>query len=105
MQITGLTTHRSALRNLPYPYLGIAALLVAGLVTSVMLHWNERLYFYLTHQTGFAAHDVANRSLSDYSAVVDAKPVRGIKQNLSAVSYDGDQIVYLPSSTADPPSW
>jgi len=89
MQITGLTAHRATLRNLCY--FGMAALLLASLVVSVMLHWNERLYFYLTQQSGFAEHGAVNRGLAGYSVVIDAKPVQGINQNLSAVSYDGEQ--------------
>jgi len=68
---------------------GLAALLL-GLAVSVVLHWDERLYFYLTRQMHVSGQDLANRWLPAYRVVIDAKPVEGIARNLSAITYDAD---------------
>ncbi|MCQ4326468.1 SdiA-regulated domain-containing protein [Pseudomonas stutzeri] len=68
---------------------GLAALLL-GLAVSVVLHWDERLYFYLTRQMHVTGQDLANRWLPAYRVAIDAKPVEGIARNLSAITYDAD---------------
>ena len=91
MQINPYTAQLlTALLNRHYRLLGLAALLAAGLATGVALHWNERLYFYLTSEMNGSRDNAANLWLPGYGAVIDAKPVEGIRKNLSAVTYDAD---------------
>ncbi|PKM00475.1 MAG: DNA-binding protein [Gammaproteobacteria bacterium HGW-Gammaproteobacteria-9] len=91
MQTSFYSSHRlGALLRRRYGLFGLLVLLSACVVTAVALHWNERLYFNLTQLINVTGQDVANRWLPGYAVVIDGKPVRGISQNLSAVSYDAD---------------
>ncbi len=91
MQTSPITTQSTSIwRSRRYPVLGLAALVIAGLATGVTLHWNERLYFYLTRQMSVTGNDLSNRWLPGYAVAIDGKQVEGISRNLSAVSYDGD---------------
>jgi len=91
MQINPHPTQRmTTLRNGRYRLFGLAALLAAGLATTVALHWNERLYFYLTSEVNGSGDNAANRWLPDYGVMIDAKPIEGIRKNLSAITYDAD---------------
>ncbi len=62
----------------------------AVLVISAVLHWDERLYFYLTSQVNTVAPAPGDLWLPDYQVLLDAKPINGIRKNLSAISYDRD---------------
>ena len=73
-----------------YRLFGLLALLLIGLGASIALHWNERLYFHLTHQWNVSAHDPALRWLPGYRVAIDARPIEGISRNLSAITYDSD---------------
>lgn len=73
-----------------YRLFGLLALLLIGLGVSIALHWNERLYFHLTHQWNVSAHDPALRWLPGYRVAIDARPIEGISRNLSAITYDSD---------------
>jgi len=64
MQTSPITTQSTSIwRSRRYPVLGLAALVIAGLATGVTLHWNERLYFYLTRQMSVTGNDLSNRWL------------------------------------------
>ena len=65
-----------------YRLFGLLALLLIGLGVSIALHWNERLYFHLTHQWNVSAHDPALRWLPGYRVAIDARPIEGISRNL-----------------------
>ena len=65
------------------------ALLLIGLGVSIALHWNERLYFHLTHQWNVSAHDPALRWLPGYRSTTPDRS-GGISRNLSAITYDSD---------------
>lgn len=66
MQINPHPTQRiTALRNRRYRLFGLAALLAAGLATSVALNWHDRLYFYLASQMDTSGDNAANRWLLD----------------------------------------
>ena len=58
-----------------YRLFGLLALLLIGLGASIALHWNERLYFHLTHQWNVSAHDPALRWLPGYRVAIDARPI------------------------------
>ena len=91
MQIQPFTTQRIAMRpGRRYRLLGLLAMLLIGVGVSIALHWNERLYFHLTHQWNVSAHDPALRWLPGYRVAIDARPIEGISRNLSAITYDND---------------
>ncbi|WP_348983392.1 SdiA-regulated domain-containing protein [Pseudomonas oligotrophica] len=91
MQIHPSIAQRIGIRPGPrYCLFGLLAVLLVGLGVSVALHWNERLYFHLTHQLSVARHDPALRWLPGYRVEIDARPVEGIRRNLSAITYDRD---------------
>lgn len=71
----------------------LVALLGAGtgLAVSEHEHWDERLEFDIRSGLNASAAPGKNISLPDYRAYIDAKPVKGIEKNLSAVAYDYDQ--------------
>lgn len=60
-------------------------------VASQTYHWDERLFFGLKSQLSISAWQGKSIWLPDYAAFIDAKPVKGIEQNLSSVAYDYDQ--------------
>src|SRR5690606_11131682 len=73
-----------------YRWLGLGLLLAIGLTVGVALHWDERLYFNLTHAAPVAGAETTDRWLPDYRVLIEAKPVAGITRNLSAITYDRD---------------
>lgn len=89
MQISLYPGQRLKLRFGRRRLFGLLALLV-GLGVGVALHWDERLYFYLTQQMNVTDQGVANRWLPAYRVQIDAKPIEGIARNLSAITYDTD---------------
>lgn len=89
MQISLYPGQRLKLRFGRRRLFGLLALLV-GLGVGVALHWDERLYFYLTRQMNVTDQGVANRWLPAYRVQIDAKPIEGIARNLSAITYDTD---------------
>lgn len=91
MQTGSYNTQRlGVLLRRRYRLAGLAVLLLAFVATALALHWNERLYFYMTRQMD-VTHDVsADRWLPGYEVEIDGKPVAGVKRNLSAITYDRD---------------
>ncbi|MCQ4320488.1 SdiA-regulated domain-containing protein [Stutzerimonas stutzeri] len=90
MQTSLYNAQRLPLRRRRYHLVGLAGLLLTVLATALALHWNERLYFYLTHQLNVSGDAAVDRWLPDYRVVIDGKPVEGIERNLSAITYDAD---------------
>lgn len=91
MQISPYAMQRmTALISRRYRLFGLIVLLIAGLATSVLLHWNDRLYFYLTSEMNIRGDASVNRRLPDYAVVIDGKPIEGIRKNLSSITYDTD---------------
>ncbi|AHY41670.1 SdiA-regulated domain-containing protein [Pseudomonas stutzeri] len=91
MQIHPTTAQRIGLRvGRSYRLFALLALLLIGLGMSIALHWNDRLYFYLTHQLNVRVFDPALRWLPGYRVVIDAKPIQGVPRNLSSITYDAD---------------
>ncbi len=90
MQTSIYNTQRLPQRRRRYHLLGLVGVLLAVLATALALHWNERLYFYLTQQLNVSGDAAVNRWLPDYRVVIDGKPVEGIERNLSAITYDAD---------------
>lgn len=80
---------RSAWRRLLPWGLGLG-LLAAGAVV-VHQHWHQRAYYHFATQAHAA--EWAGRSiwLPDYRVTIDAKPVKGIDSDLSAIGYDFDR--------------
>ncbi|MDH4612648.1 SdiA-regulated domain-containing protein [Pseudomonas sp. BN102] len=54
-------------------------------------HWDERLFFDLKSHLNASVWKGKSIWLPGYSAYIDAKPVKGIEQNLSSIVYDYDQ--------------
>lgn len=80
----------NALPKRAYRWPGLGLLLAIGLTVGVALHWDERLYFNLTHAAPVAGAETTDRWLPDYRVLIEAKPVAGITRNLSAITYDRD---------------
>ncbi|SDG71907.1 Uncharacterized protein YjiK [Pseudomonas benzenivorans] len=70
--------------------LGLLAIIGIGFAVSEFNHWDERLFFDLKSQFNAATWKGKSIWLPDYKVVIDAKPVKGIEQNLSAIVYDHD---------------
>lgn len=73
-----------------YRAVGLLVALAVFLATALALHWNERLYFYLTRQMDVTRDVSADRWLPGYQVDIDGKPIAGIERNLSAITYDRD---------------
>lgn len=71
--------------------LGLSVIIGIGLAVSEFNHWDERLFFDLKSQVDAAAWQGKSIWLPDYKVFIEAKPVKGIEQNLSAIVYDNDQ--------------
>lgn len=71
----------------------LGMLLIASLCVGIseFHHWDERFYFYVKSQLNAAAWSGKSIWLPDYEVYIEAKPVKGIEQNLSAIVYDYDQ--------------
>ncbi len=77
----------NALPKRVYRWLGLGLLLAIGVTVGVALHWDERLYFHLTHAAPVAGAETTDRWLPDYRVLIEAKSVAGITRNLSAITY------------------
>ncbi len=91
MQTASHPTRRlGALLKRRYRTVGLLVLLAAFAATALALHWNERLYFYLTRQLDVTRDVSADRWLPGYRVDIDGKPIAGIERNLSSITYDRD---------------
>lgn len=81
--------------------LGLAALLLAAVACSE-LHWHERAWFYVSSRLN--AETWAGRSvwLPDYHVDIEARPVAGIDDDLSAIDYAADRKRLLAVTNAPP---
>ncbi|MGE7955682.1 SdiA-regulated domain-containing protein [Pseudomonas sp. NPDC089530] len=75
---------------------------VLSSVAVVKFHWHDRLYFYVVSQLDAARWVGKSIWLPDYKVVIDAKPVVGIEDDLSAITYDYDQDRLLAMTNAAP---
>ncbi|WP_082073238.1 SdiA-regulated domain-containing protein [Pseudomonas sp. LFM046] len=89
------------LRNRAVYGAGLAALILAG-VASVKFHWHERAWFYAVSR--LHADEWAGRSvwLPDYQVEIEARPVSGIDDDLSAIDYASDRKRLLAVTNAAP---
>lgn len=74
--------------------LALASALALSLLLIYQLrahHWDDRLYFYLLTHPLFYTAEPDLVGLGDYSVVVEAKPVVGIDNNLSGLTFDPDR--------------
>lgn len=92
---------RQKLRTLGLCGLGLTALLLAA-VASSKFHWHERAWFYVSSRLN--AEQWAGRSvwLPDYRVDIEARPVAGIDDDLSAIDFAPDRKRLLAVTNAPP---
>lgn len=95
------TKARHRLRTLSLCGLSLTALLLAAIASSTF-HWHERAWFYVDSQ--IHAGDWVGRSvwLPDYKVEIEARPVAGIDDDLSAIDFAGDRGRLLAVTNAPP---
>lgn len=89
------------LRRLGLCGLGLVALL-AAVVATAKFHWHQRAWFYVT--SNLHAEAWAGRSvwLPDYRVEVEARPVEGVNDDLSAIDFAPDRKGLLAVTNAPP---
>ncbi|MFZ6044887.1 SdiA-regulated domain-containing protein [Pseudomonas sp. CR3202] len=92
---------RHKLRTLGLFGFGLTALALVG-VASANFHWHERAWFYVT--SSLNADQWKSRSvwLPDYRVDVEARPVAGIDDDLSAIDFAPDRKRLLAVTNAPP---
>jgi uncharacterized protein YjiK len=69
----------------------IGLILLLAVAAGVRYQTFERAWFSLSHWQRADGHQTASLRLPDYLAVIQAKPVAGIDDDLSALTYDPDR--------------
>ncbi|AZD67075.1 Uncharacterized protein YjiK [Pseudomonas chlororaphis] len=95
---------RRSRRGLRIGALWSVIVMVAALasVAVVKFHWHDRLYFYVVSQLDAARWVGKSIWLPDYKVVIEAKPIVGIDDDLSSITYDYDQDRLLAMTNAAP---
>lgn len=88
-------------RKLALYGLAISALLLAT-VASSRYYWHQRAWFYVSTHLNAAQWKDSSVWLPDYKIEVDARPVAGIEDDLSGISYDPDRKRLLAVTNAPP---
>lgn len=92
---------RRPLRTWGLSGLALTVVVTAGLASAVF-HWHERAWFYVASRLD--AEQWAGRSiwLPDYRVDIEARPITGIADDLSAIDYDPDKHRLLAVTNAAP---
>lgn len=92
---------RHKLRMLGLCGLGLTALLLVG-VASSKFHWHDRAWFYVTSRLNADQWKGRSVWLPDYRVDIEARPVAGIDDDLSAIDFDPDRKRLLAVTNAPP---
>ena len=98
---------RSKYRLKPWPRtygvygLGVAILLLA-MVAVIRFHWHERLWYYLACHFNIEQREGQGVWLPGYRVDIDAMPVAGVADDLSAIVFDPDRQGLLAVTNAPP---
>lgn len=89
------------LRSLGLCGLGLTALLLAT-VASSKFHWHDRAWYYVTSSLNADQWKGQSIWLPDYHADIEARPVAGIDDDLSAIDFAPDRKSLLAVTNAPP---
>ncbi|MBT8769189.1 SdiA-regulated domain-containing protein [Metapseudomonas boanensis] len=81
--------------------LGAAAIAFVGYAV-IKFHWHQRLYYTIVSSMNTDQQTGRNIWLPDYKIAIEARPIAGIDDDLSAIAYDYDKGRLLAVTNATP---
>ncbi|WP_137820729.1 SdiA-regulated domain-containing protein [Pseudomonas sp. 2FG] len=80
----------------------LLAVAIVSVVATIKFRWHERLYFYVVSTQNAPAWVGKSIWLPDYKVYLDEKPIQGIGNDLSGLTYDYDKGRLLAITNAGP---